>query len=685
MRSGFRKDIQGLRAVAVLLVALDHARVGPFTGGFVGVDVFFVISGFLITSLLVAEVDREGKLSLVGFYARRARRILPAATVVTVATLVAGVWFLSGVQALAVAKDAIWATFFAANVRFAEIGTDYFSAEVAPSPLQHYWSLAVEEQFYLAWPLLVLALAWLGRRRGWGVRRLLVPVLLLIIAGSLALSIALTHSDRVSAYYSTPARAWELGLGALIACWASRIRRRPSALLALASWVGLGAVLTAAFAFEETTAFPGIAVGLPVVGTALLLGGGLGPGRWGPQFLLAAAPMRVIGDWSYSFYLWHWPALIVTAAVWKTPSGWSGAAVLAVALALAGVSYHLVENPVRRAHAFKRRASWGLVLYPTALALTLPMAAFADHAVRDRATGDGAAITVSAPIPAPDLQPALVRASVRAARAGAPIPAVLHPDPLALDQAIPDLGGCAYFDLVDRPLCPRGDLDGDKTMVLIGDSHARQWIPALDDIAAASGYTAYYLVREGCPAADLTPVKASGDGLAVECTEFQDWARAQVEQLQPDLVLLATDANEAGFEGLDGSWVTSDEDQAELLRTGLVAEISAIRRHAASVVVLLDPPGVEPDSGECLTSRGATLLGCMSAPDSRSLQMIAATRAAAVLTSVQYVDPEKWFCWHEQCPSVVGDLITMRDREHISADYAAHLAPSLARALELSS
>jgi len=670
----------------VLLVALDHAKVGPFTGGFVGVDVFFVISGYLITSLLIGEADRERRLSLSGFYARRARRILPAATVVTVVTLAASVWFLSGVQALAVVKDAVWATFFAANIHFASIGTDYFSADVPPSPLQHYWSLAVEEQFYLVWPLLVLVMAWLARRRGWGVRRTLVPLLVVIVGASLAWSVTLTNQDSVAAYFSTPARAWELGLGALIAASALRIRRRPRALLALASWMGLAAIATAAFAFDSDTAFPGIAAALPVVGTALLLGGGLGTARWGPQWLLGLWPMRVVGDWSYSFYLWHWPALIIAAAAWREPTGWSGALVLAIALVLSGLTYAFIENPFRRARAFSRKTWRGLVLYPTTLALTLPLAAFADHAVRDMTTGDGVAITISEDgQQSLDEQAALVRASVRAAERGQPIPAVLNPDPLALEYAVPDVGDCEYYNDPDPVLCPRGDVDADRSIVLIGDSHARQWIPAIDEIATASGYTAYYLVREGCPGADVTPWANFADHAAEGCAFFQNWARSQVEQLHPDLVLIATDANEAGFEGPDGERVTDDEGQAELLRSGMVDEVEAVRPSAGQVVVLGDPPGVQPNGGECLTTRGATLLTCMSAPDPRSLVMIKATRQAAREADVPFLDPAKWFCWRGSCPLVVGDTITMRDKEHVSSDYAGELGPEFASVLGLSS
>ena len=250
MHPGFRQDIQGLRALAVLLVILDHARIGPFHGGFVGVDVFFVISGFLITGLLVSEAERTGRVSLLGFYARRARRILPAATLVIVATVAASIYFLSAVEANGVIEDALWATFFAANFKFARDGTDYFQNDTPPSPLQHYWSLAVEEQFYLVWPLLVLLLclyaAWRARRSagarslGPRVRDLGVSPLVVIVGISFAYSVSFSTTDPVSAYFSPFTRAWELGIGALVACLSTRLILLKPSVQALLSWGGPG-------------------------------------------------------------------------------------------------------------------------------------------------------------------------------------------------------------------------------------------------------------------------------------------------------------------------------------------------------------------------------------------------------------------------------------------------------------
>ncbi|WP_141014897.1 acyltransferase family protein [Nocardioides sambongensis] len=241
-----RLDIQGLRAIAVLTVVADHAGVGPLSGGFVGVDVFFVLSGFLITSLLVREADRSGRISLLGFYARRARRILPAATLVLVATLAFAAATLSYLRVERIATDVGWSAVFLANVHFSRLGTDYFAEGLPPSPVQHYWSLAVEEQFYLVWPPLLMLVLWLTGRRaaeraGAGERRRIEGPVAIVVAvlgvASFAWSVHLLGDNQTAAYFSSLGRAWELAVGALLAVLAARLERMPTAL----RWVLSGA------------------------------------------------------------------------------------------------------------------------------------------------------------------------------------------------------------------------------------------------------------------------------------------------------------------------------------------------------------------------------------------------------------------------------------------------------------
>jgi peptidoglycan/LPS O-acetylase OafA/YrhL len=702
MHPGFRQDIQGLRALAVLLVILDHAKFGPFHGGFVGVDVFFVISGFLITGLLVSEAERTGRASLLGFYARRARRILPAATLVIVATVAASTYFLSAVEANGVIEDALWATFFLANFKFAADGTDYFQNDTPPSPLQHYWSLAVEEQFYLVWPLLVLLLclyaAWRARRSagarslGPRVRDLGVSPLVVIVGISFAYSVSHSTTDPVAAYFSPFTRAWELGIGALVACLSTRLILLKPAVQALLSWGGLVAVAVAALAFDGTTVFPGYAAALPVVGTAALLAGGLRPASWGPQPLLSLLPMRAVGDWSYSLYLWHWPALIIAAEIWDPFSVGRRLLVVAAVVPLSALTYHFVENPIRRAQVFKVRRLRGVLLYPAVVVLTMPMLAAANKVVEDDVSGGGPPITTSAfgqpsgkPDPTFSNDPvvALVQASVRAAENGYEIPANLKPSLLDLGNDIPDLGKCQYFEInSDRPLCPRGDTDGDKTLVLIGDSHARQWVPALDALAKRYGYTAYFLIREGCPSSDVTPWMVHG-GPSTDCESFQDWAREQVEELQPDVVLLGSEANRRGFASDDGDLVDDVPTMATMYRDGMEREIDDLSPNAKRVIVVGDPPAVMEHPGRCLSERNATLKSCLSPEDKVSLVFIDSLRQAAHERGVEFVETGAWFCADGLCPSVVGDYIAHRDRTHISQSYAAYLSDELEQQIKL--
>jgi peptidoglycan/LPS O-acetylase OafA/YrhL len=700
-RSGFRQDIQGLRALAVLLVALDHAHVGPFHGGYVGVDVFFVISGFLITGLLVAEAESTGRVSLIGFYARRARRILPAASLVILSTVAAATVLLSAVDASATIEDAVWATFFAANFKFSRDGTDYFHADAIPSPLQHYWSLAVEEQFYLVWPLLVLLLCLVAARvastrarpRERSVRAVAVPLLVVIAVGSFVWSVAQTGDGSVAAYFSPFTRAWELALGGLTACLAPRLARVPSAAMAGLSWVGLVGVLAAALLFDGSTPFPGYAAALPVLATALLLAGGLVPARRGPQPLLELGPVRTIGDWSYSIYLWHWPALVILAAVWRQPSGWSGLLVLVAVVALSGLTYHLVENPWRRMGGLRLRRLGGVLLYPAVVVLTLPLLAGAQALVEHEVSGGGPAITTEQfgaqpgdPDPrfSDDPVEALVEASVLAAQNGMEVPGNLSPSLLDLEDDIADVGECEYFFINhDRPLCARGDAAADRTLVLIGDSHARQWIPALDELTERHGWRAYYLVRQGCPASDVTPMFEDGSGPNKHCESFQDWVVRQLEDLRPELVLMSSEANPAGFLDDDGEVVDDLDGMLPLFEQGMERQIDRVRPLTDRVVLIGDPPGLPFSPGRCLSARDATLADCMGPGTTRSERVTQALRDAASATGTQFVETGSWFCARGQCPTVIGSYIARRDATHASVEYAEHLSDVLESQLHL--
>ena len=370
----FRPDIEGMRAIAVALVILFHAYHIPFTGGFVGVDVFFVISGFLITSLLLKERTRTGRVSIAGFYARRVRRILPASTLVVVVTLFASYHWLGFITGNSVANDAKWTEIFAANLHFGIVGTDYFGAQLPPSPLQHMWSLGVEEQFYLAWPGLFLLLALLAR--GAKHRIILGAALVSITAASLVWSLYETAVNQTWAYFSPLTRAWELALGAFVAVLTPFIKEHSRRWLPhILAIVGLAGIGLAAVIFTPETRYPGSAVMLPVVGSALLIAAGCANERTVVGRMLSVRPMQWIGARSYSMYLWHWPLLIIPVQyATKALSAVETTGWVLLTIVASAITYRLVENPVRRARMLTQRTGWTLVLGLVLIGATLFLA-----------------------------------------------------------------------------------------------------------------------------------------------------------------------------------------------------------------------------------------------------------------------------------------------------------------------
>ena len=371
-----RLDVQGIRAVAVGLVILGHAGVPWLGGGYIGVDVFFVVSGFLITSLLIGEAAASGRVRLGAFYARRARRILPAATVVLVATTLYSAAVLSAARAERVADDALWSAFFAANVHFAAVGTDYFAEGHATSPLQHFWSLAVEEQFYLVWPGLLAVIVLIQRPR---LRSVLVGVVAALCVSSFVWSVVLEDRSVTAAYFSSPARVWELGIGALLALTSDRLRigQRTAELLA---GIGLTAIVVPAVVLGRVSTYASWQLVVPVLGTAALLTAGAGGRRVGVARLLTNRPMQWVGDASYSLYLWHWPVLILGAAyAGATVSPMESAGLVTIAVALGCLSYYLVEAPFRRSRTAWAGPRRGLLLWPFAVGATVASTIWSGH------------------------------------------------------------------------------------------------------------------------------------------------------------------------------------------------------------------------------------------------------------------------------------------------------------------
>ena len=682
-RPGFRRDIEGLRAVAVLLVLLSHAGVPLLGGGFIGVDVFFVISGFLITSRIRDEIGTTGRFSLARFYAARVERLLPAAIVTLYAVLLLMFLVLPRIRWRETAFDIAASGAYVVNWRLAERATDYFAA-TAPSAVQHYWSLAVEEQYYLIWPLLFLLVLAVARKRQWRMRRIWQPLLIglgIVSAASFAWSVIQTVVSPLTAYFDTTTRLWELGIGSALAIAVMKrrfIRRTWREPMAAA---GLLSIAVSAVAFDGSTGFPGYAALLPTAGTALLLFAGETTTQQ-PRTLswLNAAPMQHIGALSYSLYLWHWPLLVLAAAEFgPLTAGWA-LAVVAFSFVPAYVSYRFVEQPIRK-RRWLRDSPWNALVVAVAGAMVTIVAA--------TAVAMSAAPAVPRPQPS-SLDQITYGAAVLAANplndpSGAPVDHVpeIVPDPAAAPKDGPDVdrGGC-FATPADSAVrtCEYGDKKASYKVMLVGDSHAAQWQPALRAVAEAKGWHLIVLGKSACPLAETTVLSNHKRGQGyTECAEWNASAQRLIASIKPSLIVTTS-----------YRFVVFENGKALLSTANQTARIAAMRqtwanlaKTGAQVVVLRDTPLPPFDVADCVSGNLDQLTKCAFDRE-RAVNGFGDDQIAAAggLTGVHLLDFSSAICPTATCAPVIGGVLVYRDKDHLTATYALSLAPRVLAALE---
>jgi peptidoglycan/LPS O-acetylase OafA/YrhL len=652
-----RGDIQGLRAIAVLLVVAYHSGTGV-SGGFTGVDVFFVISGFVITASLLDELAATGRLSLPAFYRRRIKRLLPAlAAMVTIVALLATVANPVASQRTA-ALTGVWASLFAANGFLYRLGTGYFDVSGTLDPLLHTWTLAVEEQFYVVFPTL-LYIGWrLGRRAG----RALTGVLIALVSlASFLLSLSLSHERLVAAvhrpmqiaFYSSPTRAWEFGAGALLALSASAIARRPTTMAAAVAVAGMGAVLYGAFSIAGTATFPGTAALYPVLGTTAIIAAGTSQQTIVSR-LLAVPPLGWIGDRSYSWYLWHWP-LIVFAKALVPGAGWAGPVAAAASIFPAAASYRWLENPVRRSRSIRGPR----VVALAAACILLPIAACLGLLATTKLLDQTATMRDWHQSRAPHLD------ELRGCEG-----------PTSYGRATPP--GCTW-----RVPHARG------TIVLIGDSNASHFAEPVVRAGNRAGFAVTLVTFFGCPFVDVRVVGSSaGEG---PCRIFYSESMAAILRARPSLVVTAarTDGYVAGHLGLGatGDSITTDSaERAVLWRRGLTASLSRLNRSGIPVVVVEAVPEVPSRTTECavilVLTRSCTSTVDRASVDARLRSSVEVQRAAVAAAPRSYdLDLESAFCSSTRCFSLRKGKLLYRDSDHLSVGGSLLLTDRFYRAI----
>lgn len=652
-----RPEIEGLRAVAVLLVAVHHIWSGRVSGG---VDVFLLLTGFLITGSLVRALEREGRIRLLAFWSRLAKRLLPASALVLGGVLCASPLWLPASRWQDVIAHTRASALYYENWLLAHEAVDYLARDGALSPLQHFWSLSVQGQFYLLWPLLLTAAAVLAARMGWRVRHAVLAAAAAVFGCSLAYSVAVTGTDPAWAYFDTGARLWELALGGLLALTLPLVRL-PGRVRLVLGWAGLAALAACGVLLPASVPFPGYAALWPTGAAVLVVLAGTTGSRWGADRLLTWRPLAAVGGMAYALYLWHWPVLVfyleATGRTTASPTG--GALVLGLSFLLAAATTRIVQDGVTRLTrpAPRATARWSLGVAAAALAPVLAATALwtahldqqqrlrAELAADPRAYAGAGALTDPAAARAPRL------------------PVLPDPADAREDLSRHHRDGCHVNLAADRvAVCEYGPAGAEHTIALVGASRTAHWFPALEAAARANGWRILSFTKSGCQFSTETPHREGA--VFTECQEWDAQAMEVLAELRPDAVLTSsTRATPAG----------------ETVHAGFVERWRELDRLGIDVIGIRDVPRVDYSGAECVERHGAEACVC---PASYSQ---AGTDPTAELAdppgNVSFIDLTPYVCPEGRCPAVIGNVMVFWDHSHMTATFAHTLAPMMEQAL----
>ncbi len=654
----FRRDAQGLRAIAIIMVVLWHVGILNIHDGVV---VSFVLSGYLIGRQLFREISETGRVSLGKFWARRMRRLAPGMAIVVTATIVLAWIFASPLRFRGYVSDGLSSVFSLLNWKLAENGTDYFADNGTQTPYQHFWSLSIEEQFYLVAPLLLVAVAWLSRKL-FKNRALVVVALVGIVAGSFALSVIQTQSNQPLAYFGTHTRAWELAVGLLLALGAEWLSRMNLTVAAIMSWVGLALMITTGMLITDHTALPGYADAGPVLGAVMVLAGGCANPRFGAEWLLKRKPFDVIANASYGWYLWHWPLLIL----WPNIVGheityWDRYRIAFASFILASAMHYAIEKKVRAHKAFIQVPRRGIVLGGS---LTVATAAFMGLAL---IVPLNIAPATAAPVATSGV---LGLESVKLAASQKDLPGNVQPALVDAPKDKPRTDCIAELyvsKFTQRPDCAVGDKSSARTMVLLGDSHAWQWMDAFDAIGKQMGYRVELVAKSGCSPETYAIQNPYFHREYRECDQWRQSALGTIAGMHPQVIVVAGRVRQ------------------ETTREGAEATFSQLQQTGAKLVYMTDSPYPGINIPDCLATHEKDITDCSrKAQDTVQFPEFRATeRAAAEKFGLHVIDVLPAFCTNGACPAVIDGRVAYQDDSHITTTYAQALAPYLTSLLRV--
>jgi peptidoglycan/LPS O-acetylase OafA/YrhL len=662
----FLPHVQGLRAVAVILVVLYHFWPGRLSGGYIGVDIFFVISGFLITGQLARELERTGRIALPAFWAKRVRRLLPASITVLIFATLATLFILPLSSLVDSLREILASTFYFENWSLALGSVNYLASHDATAA-QHYWSLSLEEQFYVFWPLLLIGATWLGVRF-FASRRWLPMIALVVVVSviSLAVSLAYTRTNPAEAFFVTFTRVWEFGAGAILALlpkWRPRGAIWPNVL----GYAGLAAILVASFSFNQDTPFPGTAALVPVLGAVAVIASSRAERWWDVGSMLGGRPQRFIGDISYSVYLWHWPLIVIAPFI----PGWGLDGINRVALVLFSfvlgwLTKRYIEDPVRTWTALTARKPRVTYAFMVSLMLVSTLFAAGAFAVQNPKYQAAAAELKSINAHPPDCF------------GGEASPDCQNPK--LAGAVIPSSG----FGNADKPghvecfvqlnesavkACTFGSTAvGAPRVALIGDSHAYQYIETMIALAKENGWALTTYLKGACPW-NTTPIGGPSVAFTDSCHDWLANLKSTLAKQPAYDAIFATALH-------DTPYVTTGADARQQIANGFSK--AWMQAKGAPIVALVDNPDFLSDPNKCL--RLSPAQDCTE-PRSEVLQRVDPIAVAAAASGASLLDFTDKYCDDQTCFSVVGGANVYRDQDHLTVTWTLTLKKLIGAAI----
>lgn len=625
----YRKDIQGLRALAILLVIAAHAKIPGLEGGFIGVDVFFVISGYLITGLLVKELTCDGKISFLQFYARRLKRLLPALALVIVVTALFAYRLLPSTEQLPQTTSAAAAIFWVSNIQFAFQDLDYFGSQADQNIYLHTWSLGVEEQFYLVWPLALAFTFWAAKSRI-SARIALVTALSIIGVVSFIACIVQTLQDAKLAFYLPLFRAWQFCAGGLVFLLADKIGSNRN--ISKVTYIsGFLLIIGSAIFMKGSMPYPGFLAAIPTLGTALLIIGGTGGPKSVTSKLLENPIAQKIGDISYSWYLWHWPVLILGGLLFPLDSPKNQLLLITLSWSLAIVTYQLFEKPIRSNIKIEKFYGWHITIgLSICIAISIQSMNWQSHLHKVIASEKHSPLTL--------------------ARMDLPV--------------IYRMGCDDWYHSADVKVCRFGGENAQKHVVMIGDSIGLQWFPAVFEAFPINEWRISVMTKSSCPIVEIPFFYDRIGREYTECSQWREKALITARQLAPDILILGS----ANYDFKPDQW-----------RDGSKKILDLVADSAAHIYIIRPTPTLPFDAINCLSATepdDSSPARCSAKPDLRTNTQAweAVSELSKSYKNVHLLDMNELVCPENVCSAGDRNSPKYRDNMHLTASFTASLA-----------